>query len=176
MVPPCSDRISRVPPYSRARRSGFPYGALTLCGRPFQSRSGSSSQAAGLVRVRSPLLAESRLMSFPPATEMFQFAGFASHRYGFPARSRDCGGLPHSEISGSKLARSSPKLIAACYVLHRLSVPRHPPNALFTLVSRNRRAQRAARSCARPARPRRHASYPDPGHPLPCIGTGTPGD
>ena len=31
----------------------------------------------GLVRVRSPLLAESRLMSFPPGTEMFQFPGFA---------------------------------------------------------------------------------------------------
>src|SRR3954469_20424686 len=32
----------------------------------------------GLVRVRSPLLTESRLMSFPPGTEMFQFSGFAS--------------------------------------------------------------------------------------------------
>ena len=31
----------------------------------------------GLVRVRSPLLAESLLMSFPPGTEMFQFPGFA---------------------------------------------------------------------------------------------------
>ena len=31
----------------------------------------------GLVRVRSPLLAESRLMSFPPGTEMFQFSGLA---------------------------------------------------------------------------------------------------
>ena len=30
-------------------------------------------------------------------------------------------GLPHSEISGSLLVGSSPKLIAACYVLHRLS-------------------------------------------------------
>jgi hypothetical protein len=39
--------------------------------------------ATGLVRVRSPLLTESLLMSFPPATEMFQFAGFASHSYGF---------------------------------------------------------------------------------------------
>ena len=29
-------------------------------------------------------------------------------------------GLPHSEISGSTLVSSSPKLIAACYVLHRL--------------------------------------------------------
>ena len=43
------------------------------------------------------------------------------------------GGFPHSEISGSKLTRSSPELIAACYVLHRLSVPRHPPNALVIL-------------------------------------------
>ena len=39
-------------------------------------------------------------------------------------------GFPHSEIHGSKLTRSSPWLIAACHVLHRLSVPRHPPNAL----------------------------------------------
>src|SRR5580704_5792612 len=29
-------------------------------------------------------------------------------------------GLPHSEILGSSLVSSSPKLIAACYVLHRL--------------------------------------------------------
>ena len=41
------------------------------------------SQATGLVRFRSPLLTESRLMSFPPATEMFQFAGFASRTYEF---------------------------------------------------------------------------------------------
>ncbi len=39
----------------------------------------------GLVRVRSPLLAESRLMSFPPANEMFQFAGFAPYTYVFSA-------------------------------------------------------------------------------------------
>ena len=42
-------------------------------------------------------------------------------------------GFPHSEIHGSKSARLSPWLIAACYVLHRLSVPRHPPDALNTL-------------------------------------------
>lgn len=42
-------------------------------------------------------------------------------------------GFPHSEIVGSKPARGSPTLIAACYVLHRLSVPRHPRNALMTL-------------------------------------------
>ena len=43
------------------------------------------------------------------------------------------GGFPHSEILGSKLIRSSPKLIAAYHVLHRLCMPRHPPIALKTL-------------------------------------------
>ena len=44
--------------------------------------------------------------------------------------------MPHSDIHGSKPARGSPWLIAACHVLHRLLVPRHPPNALLTLRSR----------------------------------------
>ena len=69
-------------------------------------------------------------MSFPPATEMFQFTGFASRTYGFSTGYSLLGGLPHSEIPGSTIARISPGLIAACHVLHRLSVPRHPPNAL----------------------------------------------
>lgn len=43
------------------------------------------------------------------------------------------GGFPHSEIRGSKLVRSSPRLIAAYHVLHRLSAPRHPPNTLKAL-------------------------------------------
>lgn len=43
------------------------------------------------------------------------------------------GGFPHSEMSGSKLVRSSPNHIAAYHVLHRLSAPRHPPNALISL-------------------------------------------
>jgi hypothetical protein len=71
-------------------------------------------------------------MSFPPGTEMFQFPGFASHAYVFSMRYALLRGLPHSDIFGSKLARSSPKLFAACHVLHRLLVPRHPPNALLS--------------------------------------------
>ena len=43
------------------------------------------------------------------------------------------GGLPHSDIHGSTPARGSPWLFAACHVLHRLLVPRHPPNALIAL-------------------------------------------
>ena len=99
----------------------------------FPDRSGCFLQATGLVRVRSPLLTESRLMSFPPATEMFQFAGFAPQSYIFTMRYRRSGGLPHSEILGSKLTGSSPRLNAACHVLHRLSMPRHPLNALIIL-------------------------------------------
>ena len=45
------------------------------------------------------------------------------------------GGLPHSEIPGSTIARISPGLFAACHVLHRLSVPRHPPDALTLRLS-----------------------------------------
>ena len=39
-------------------------------------------------------------------------------------------GFTHSEIHGSKAMCASPWLIAACHVLHRLPVPRHPPCAL----------------------------------------------
>ena len=49
----------------------------------FPLHSSSLVQGTGLVRVRSPLLTESRLMSFPPGTEMFQFPGFASLPYVF---------------------------------------------------------------------------------------------
>ena len=109
----------------------FPYGAVTRSGPPFQALPVPVDRATGLFRVRSPLLAESRLMSVPPATEMFQFAGFASSSYvfrrGYPLR----GGLPHSETPGSPIARISPGLFAACHVLHRLSMPRHPPDALL---------------------------------------------
>ena len=37
----------------------------------------------GLFRFRSPLLTESRLISIPPVTEMFQFTGFAPLTYVF---------------------------------------------------------------------------------------------
>ena len=42
-------------------RSAFPYGALTRSGPPFQTLRVAKTEATGLVRVRSPLLAESHL-------------------------------------------------------------------------------------------------------------------
>ena len=43
-------------------------------------------------------------------------------------------GFPHSEICGSVDICSSPQLIAAYHVFHRLLVPRHPPCALISLT------------------------------------------
>src|SRR6186713_1905028 len=43
-------------------------------------------------------------------------------------------GFPHSEIPGSKLVCSSPRLFAADRVLHRLLAPRHSPCALSSLT------------------------------------------
>ena len=67
---------------------------------------------------------------------MVHFPGFARTRLwihravrGFYPR-----GFPHSEIPGSKPACGSPRLIAACHVLHRLLLPRHPPCALSSLT------------------------------------------
>ena len=73
-------------------RSDFAYGAVTLYGGPFQILPLSSrvpmwrsrnppagarkrTPGFGLFPFRSPLLRESRLLSFPPGTEMFHFPG-----------------------------------------------------------------------------------------------------
>ena len=111
MVPPFSDRITRVPPYSSSL-IGLPFrvpGYHRLWpGFPSRSARVIRLIVTGLLRVRSPLLAESRLISFPPVTEMFQFTGFAFPTYEFSEEySRSCG-LPHSEIHGSKLVCQLP--------------------------------------------------------------------
>ena len=68
---------------------------------------------------------------------MFQFRRFPTYTYLIQCTlTRYCrAGFPHSEISGSTLICSSPKLIAACRVLHRLLMPRHSPCALSSLTS-----------------------------------------
>ena len=85
--------VSRLTQDTARPRKGFGYGAVTLCGRPFQAvplplRCVTSpsynprGQAPwfGLFRVRSPLLAESQLISFPRGTEMFHFPRYRSNR------------------------------------------------------------------------------------------------
>ena len=43
-------------------------------------------------------------------------------------------GLPHSDISGSKVLATSPERFAGKRVLHRLQMPRHPPIALNSFM------------------------------------------
>ena len=72
---------------------------------------------------------------------MFHFPEFASSTYGFSrGYPPQADGLPHSEIPGSMLACNSPRLIAACHVLHRLPTPRHPSCALSSLTAKIARA------------------------------------
>jgi hypothetical protein len=67
--------VSRL---TRGRTNVLPVRGCHPLWPAFPDGSGSDPHATGLVPFRSPLLGESLLMSFPPATEMFQFAGFAS--------------------------------------------------------------------------------------------------
>ena len=69
------------------------------------------------------------LFSLPRGTKMFQFPPFASLPY-VVITGLQPAGLSHSEIPGSKVICTYPRLIAAYHVLHRLREPRHPPCAL----------------------------------------------
>ena len=78
----------------------------------------------GLLRVRSPLLAESLLFSLPAGTEMFQFPAFA------PASAGDGiapAGFPHSDIRASTGICPLTRLFAAYHVLLRLREPQASP-------------------------------------------------
>ena len=92
----------------------------------------------GLFRVRSPLLTESRLFSFPMGTEMFHFPTFPPAALCVQAEvaGHDSGIFRVSLFGDPRisLVTSSPGLIAGSYVLHRLLVPRHPPIALSSLL------------------------------------------
>ena len=95
----------------------------------------------GLLRVRSPLLAQSFLLSFPPGTKMFQFPGFASCQVpeslpaGFPIRTSagHRAFAPHrgfSQLITSFIASES----------HR-----HPPCALVHFLCSFAQPQRTSR-------------------------------
>ena len=140
----------------------FAYGAVTHYGRPFQAASANepicnstrepqlppdgpttprlqrlrpiTQPRFGLLRFRSPLLTECSL--FLEVLRCFSSLGVLAAVYVFNRASQGItpGGFPHSDISGSTLARNSPKHFAACHVLHRLLAPRHPPHALSSLT------------------------------------------
>ena len=143
-------------------RIAFAYGAVTRSGRPFRAASANepicnslresqlplvgpttprlqrlrpiTQPRFGLLRFRSPLLTECSLLL--EVLRCFSSLGVLVTVYVFNRASRDItpGGFPHSDISGSTLARNSPKHFAACHVLRRLLAPRHPPHALSSLT------------------------------------------
>jgi hypothetical protein len=152
VVPPCSDRISRVPPYSRTilgiTRTGLsPAEAdlsrsfrLSLYGhwpspRSLATTSGVSVDvlSSGYLDVSVPRVCFFIPILFRKKIPLIKCqitnARLAPDVWNLTFE----GGLPHSEIHGSKPVRGSPWLIAAYHVLHRLLLPRHPPNALRSL-------------------------------------------
>jgi hypothetical protein len=154
----------------QGRSHVFVYGTLTLCGVTFQSlrlthdfvtsrpagrriEAGPStprrqrlppitSSRFGLIPFRSPLLRESRFLSFPPVTKMFQFTGLpppALFDSGRGTRALPRVGCPIRRSRDQRSVSTSPGLIAAAHVLHRLLAPRHPPCALVLLIRKNTR-------------------------------------
>jgi hypothetical protein len=65
------------------------------------------------------------------------------------SRRINTGGLPHSDMHGSKRICRSPCLIAACHVLHRLLAPRHPSCALCSLINSSSSLRRRRRRCGK---------------------------
>ena len=145
MDSPDSYRIS-VPgstQVSSGRQSVFAYGAITLCGRLSHTfpltdcfltpmcrtlQPHTCKQAwFELFPVRSPLLGKWSL--FLQVLRCFSSLGALPLTYVFSRRMPEVrsGGFPHSEILGSTLVHSFPRLIAVSHVLHRHLAPRHSP-------------------------------------------------
>ena len=78
-----------------------------------------------LIRVRSPLLTESRLLSFPGGTEMFQFPPLATYAYGLSVRRFRDPGLKARLTAPPGLSQFSTPFIA-CW---RQDIPHMPLGA-----------------------------------------------
>ena len=85
-----------------------------------------------LIRFRSPLLTESRLLSLPVGTEMFHFPTFPLPalyiQAGVTRSARRPAGFPHSDTLGSKLAYQFPE------AYRRLLRPSSAPDAKASTV------------------------------------------
>ncbi len=138
MVPVDSRRVPRAPRYSGTTGKRIAFSPTGLS--PSSARLSRRFVKLAAIRFRSPLLTESRLISFPPGTEMFQFPGLAPdglciHPPVTPAGCPVTPGFPIRRSPDHSSFDSSPRLIAAYHVLHRLSTPRHPPCALKSLTT-----------------------------------------
>ena len=151
MVPARSIKVSRVSMYSGFRHVSFPfaYGAFTLSGRLSQNlsaRIAESMMRSEPQRARTLVWPLSRSLaatyeidvsfsSSPYLDVSVQAVPFHTLWIGVWMTGVCPAGFPHSDIHGSKIICISPWLFAAYHVFLRLSVPRHPPCALFCLTS-----------------------------------------
>ena len=151
MVPACSHKVPRVSWYSGYRHVCFPfmYGAFTLSGWLSQNHSTRITESIMRSEPQSARTLVWPLSISLAATLEIEFSFFSSPYLdvsvprvplctlwiGVQIPEICSGRFPHSEISGSKDICSSPKLIAAYHVFHRLLVPRYPPYALTCLTS-----------------------------------------
>ena len=141
MVPPSSDQVSRVWPYSGtcAALSVFTYVVLTLSDRPSHAvrLTDRVLKAVHTPEVFRLPVCPLRQMCIRDRLRCFSSGGSPDTpilKFSVTYLSMNPGEFPHSEISGSMLICSSPKLIAAYHVFHRLPVPRHSPCALVRLT------------------------------------------
>ena len=151
MVPAHSIKVSRVSMYSGSRLVSFPfaYGAFTLCGRLSQNLSARITEsvmrsephgARTMVWPLSRSLAATyeidvSFSSSPYLDVSVQAVPFHTLWIGIWMTGVLPAGFPHSDICGSRIICISPQLFAAYHVFLRLLVPRHPPCALFCLIS-----------------------------------------
>ena len=151
MVSALSDKVSRVSSYSGYCYAvlSFAYGAFTLFGRSFQDRSATVSKSILQSEPRNARISVWALPISLAATfgidVSFSSSGYLDvsvHRVPhlnlwIQLRLTEVcsAGFPHSDIHGSIDICSSPQLFAAYHVFRRLSVPGHPPCALFCLTS-----------------------------------------
>ena len=154
MVPPSSDQVSRVWPYSGscAAATVFTYVTLTLFGGPSHAL---RLTFAVLKAVRTPKVFLPPVWPLPRslATTYGISVDVSSSPYldvsvqAVPhahlwiqctLTGLQPAGFPHSDIHGSMPAFGSPWLFADCCVLRRLLVPRHSPCALCSLTIKSR--------------------------------------
>ena len=151
MVPAHSIKVSRVSMYSGYRHvsSSFAYGTFTLSG--LLSQNSSAGFTESIMRseprnARTPVWPLSLSLAASNKIDVsFSSSGYLDvsvHRV--PLHTLWIGvwihevcscGFPHSDICGSRIICISPQLFAAYHVFLRLLVPRHPPCALFCLIS-----------------------------------------
>ncbi len=103
----------------------------------------SHTHGLAIIRFRSPLHTESQLFSSPAGTEMFHFPAYTPTPAMYsPAgnRTQPRLGFPIRTPSDQRFVDNSPRLNAVSHVLHRLSMPRHPPYARnkTTITDKNR--------------------------------------